>query len=96
MHKNVGGYDRLARFVVGPLLVLLAAAVYGGYLTLASGLLGAVIVWAALIVGAVLLVTAMTQKCPLNSILGINTVRGRRPGGDAPESDTEPATRRPT
>ncbi|ELZ29826.1 hypothetical protein C474_12356 [Halogeometricum pallidum JCM 14848] len=55
MQKNVGGYDRIARLVVGPLLA----------------------------------VTGITQKCPLNRALGIDTYRGETetdvetPGRDA-------------
>ena len=82
MEKNVGGYDRIARFVVGPILVVVGLASFGGLLTLAAGTLGLVLAAVALIVGLVLVTTAVTQKCPLNSVLGLNTYRG----------DTEPAT----
>ena len=90
MEKNVGGYDRIARFVLGPLLVLVAAAGFTGFVTIASGLLGAAVLWIALLVGAVFVVTATTQKCPLNRILGFNTFRGGREkpgGGSEPRSD---------
>ncbi|WP_340100660.1 DUF2892 domain-containing protein [Salinibaculum salinum] len=92
MEKNVGGYDRIARFVLGPLLVVLAVAAYGGYITLASGLLGATIVWAALAIGAVLIVTAATQMCPLNSVFGIDTYRSSAGDGTA-ETDSESESR---
>jgi hypothetical protein len=85
MEKNVGGYDRIAQFILGPALIIVTAAVYGGFITLASGLAGAVVLWAALLVGAVFIVTASTQTCPLNSVLGINTYRG----GDEPAADAE-------
>jgi hypothetical protein len=84
MEKNVGGYDRIARFVVGPLLIVLGLATAGGVLTLATGALGLVVTALALVVGAVLTVTAVTQKCPLNSMLGMNTYDGR---GSAAETD---------
>jgi hypothetical protein len=94
MERNVGGYDRIARFILGPLLVILAAAGFAGYVTVASGLLGAAVLWAALLVGAVFLVTATTQKCPLNRVLGLDTFRGGREGpGD--ESDSAPRGDRP-
>ena len=95
MERNVGGYDRIARFVLGPLLVVLVAAAFGGYVTVASGLFGAAILWAALLVGAVLIVTATTQICPLNSMLGINTYRGQSESAGS-DSETEPRGERPT
>jgi|AntRauTorcE11898_2_1112593.scaffolds.fasta_scaffold126914_1 hypothetical protein len=96
MEKNVGGYDRIARFVLGPLLVVVAVAAYGGYITLASGLIGAAIIWAALAIGVVLIVTAATQKCPLNSVFGLDTYR--RSADDSTtevDSETEPRADRP-
>jgi hypothetical protein len=74
MQKNVGGYDRLARLVLGPILLIGAAAASGGYVTLASGFVGAAIIWVALLVGVVLLVTGVVQVCPLNRVLGIDTL----------------------
>ena len=103
MEKNVGGYDRIARFVVGPLLVIIAVVAYFEVITLASGLLGAALIWAALAVGLVLVVTATTQQCPLNSVLGFDTFRGEdgETSVDADrspvdtETETEPRTGRP-
>ena len=77
MNKNVGGYDRIVRFVVGPVLVLVGAASLVGLITLAAGTLGVVFAAGVLLVGAVLTVTAVTRKCPLNSVLGFDTYRGR-------------------
>jgi hypothetical protein len=93
MEKNVGGYDRKARLVLGPILVVVAVAAFVGLVTLASGFLGAVLIWAALLVGAVFIVTATTQTCPLNSVLGINTYRGE---DDTHEEDTDAGAGRPT
>lgn len=73
MEKNVGGYDRLARFVLGPALILLGGASLGGLVTLAAGTLGLVLGGVVLLVGAILSTTAITQKCPLNSVIGTNT-----------------------
>ena len=62
MKNNVGGMDRIARIVIGAVLVILAATgqigVWGwiGLLPLATGALG----W-----------------CPPYSILGINTCKNR-------------------
>ncbi|MUV59239.1 DUF2892 domain-containing protein [Halogeometricum sp. CBA1124] len=89
MQKNVGGYDRIARLVVGPLLIAVGAAAFGGLFTIAAGTLGLVVAGIALLVGAVLLATGITQKCPLNNVLGIDTFRGKAkketetPGKDA-------------
>jgi hypothetical protein len=41
----------------------------------------------ALLVGLVLATTAVTQKCPLNRSLGLNTYRGEAEAGS---TDTEP------
>ncbi|MDS0296323.1 YgaP family membrane protein [Halogeometricum luteum] len=89
MQKNVGGYDRIARLVVGPLLVVFGAAALGGGITVAAGTLGLALAGIALVVGAVLAVTGVAQKCPLNRALGIDTYRGEAkadaetPGRDA-------------
>lgn len=89
MQKNVGGYDRIARLVVGPLLIVAGAAAFGGLFTIAAGTLGLVVAGIALLVGAILLATGITQKCPLNNALGIDTFRGKTereaetPGKDA-------------
>lgn len=76
MERNVGGYDRIGRYVVGAILVIAAVAGYAGMLRLAVGpvpqTLAAVIL---LVVGAILLVTGYTQKCPINRALGISTLR---------------------
>ena len=87
MEKNVGGSDRLARFVFGPLLVLFAGEVYLEYVTIA-GLLGAGAIWIGLLVGLVFLVTATTRKCPLNAVLGFNTYRGENAGASTGEDET--------
>ena len=76
MQKNVGGLDRTARLVVGPVLLLVALAWLLGALALELWL-GAVV----LLVGAILTVTGLTQKCPANSILGMNTFRSGGPTG---------------
>ncbi|ELZ87594.1 hypothetical protein C453_04549 [Haloferax elongans ATCC BAA-1513] len=76
MEKNVGGYDRIARAILGPVLIIVGAAALAGFLTIAAGTLGLVIAGVALVVGAVLATTAITQKCPLNDALGFNTYEG--------------------
>ncbi|MFC6940423.1 DUF2892 domain-containing protein [Salinirubellus sp. GCM10025818] len=77
MEKNVGGYDRIARFVVGPILVVVGFAAFGGLLTLAAGTVGLALAAVALLVGIVFVTTATIQKCPLNAALGLNTYRER-------------------
>lgn len=87
MNKNVGGYDRLARLLIGPVLILVGIAGYIGWIMVAFGpipqALASVIVFA---VGAILAVTGITQKCPLNKVLGFDTYRQ-----EADESETPPA-----
>ncbi|PCR88989.1 YgaP family membrane protein [Natrinema ejinorense] len=84
MQKNVGGFDRGARIVVGPVLVLIGIAALGGLLSLTAGALGLALAAIALVGGAVLTTTAATQKCPMNARLGIDTYR------DGAESNAEP------
>jgi len=74
MERNVGGNDRIARLVLGPVLIVAALALYFEVLAVA-GLLGAALIVAGLLVGAVLLVTGAVGYCPINRALGRDTVR---------------------
>jgi len=56
--RNLGNLDRIARFVIGALLVLLAV----------TGTIGA---WGW--VGAILVATAFMNFCPIYRVLGIKT-----------------------
>jgi hypothetical protein len=58
MKTNVGGIDRMARIVVGALLILLT-------------LMGTIGVWGW--IGVVPLATGLLKTCPAYSILGFNT-----------------------
>ena len=74
MQKNVGGMDRIARLVVGPVLILVGIAGYAGLLALAVGPVPQALVSViVLLVGAVLLVTGLVQRCPLNRLLRFDT-----------------------
>lgn len=68
--KNVGGVDRIARLVLGGLLVVAAPAGVLGY-----DQLGLMVGLAGLPVGAILLVTGAIQRCPLWAVARINTLR---------------------
>ncbi len=86
MEKNVGGYDRIARLVLGPVLGTVSLAALAGYLSLAIGPLSTGIVAALFgLISLVFIVTGATQKCPLNRALGVNTYRSDRTT-DAAES----------
>lgn len=77
MDKNVGGLDRSARLVLGPILVIVGLAMLAGMFTLGSDLvMGTVVPLVVLVVGAVFSVTGYTQTCPANSILGVDTFQG--------------------
>lgn len=76
MDKNVGGYDRLARFVVGPVLIVVGLTALGGLVSLGTGTVSLAIAAVALLLGVVLTATATTRKCPIHSALGTNTYRG--------------------
>ncbi len=64
MTRNEGTADRVARALLGAVLVALALWSLAGALY-----------WIALIVGIVLLVTAATGFCPAYRLLGIRTCR---------------------
>ena len=59
--RNLGQIDRIARFAIGALLIVLA-------------LMGAIGVWGWL--GAVLVGTAFVNFCPLYRIIGFKTCQG--------------------
>ncbi len=69
MIKNIGSPDRIARLVVGVLLLMLVF--FSGMPLLASGL------WKGIfsIVGLVLIGTALMRFCPLYRLLGVNTCK---------------------
>ncbi|MDG1068328.1 MAG: DUF2892 domain-containing protein [Sulfitobacter sp.] len=67
MTANVGTIDRIARALLGAVLL---------YLAFASGLPlfdGALFKYGAAIVGLVMIVVAATRVCPIYSIFGIKT-----------------------
>jgi len=65
MTPNVGNIDRIARAVVG--VVLLALALFGG--------LTGVGFWLALVVGVAMLGTATMKVCPAYTVLGFKTCK---------------------
>ncbi|MEF8807066.1 YgaP family membrane protein [Natronomonas sp.] len=78
MNKNVGGYDRIGRFVIGAALVIVGIVGYVGMLRVAAGPIPQALMSLILVlIGAILLVTGYIQKCPLNSVLGMNTFKSR-------------------
>lgn len=88
MKKNVGGYDRLARLVFGPVLILASVAGYAGLLAVAFGpvpqALASVVLF---LIGAILVVTGALRTCPINSALGIDTYGGGRAARAEPPAD---------
>lgn len=65
MKKNMGGMDRIVRFIIaGIVLALYFTNVIGG--TLAYVLLG---------LAAILVVTSFMNFCPLYAVLGINSCK---------------------
>jgi Protein of unknown function (DUF2892). len=91
MNKNVGGMDRIARLVFGPILVLVGIAGYVGLLVLAVGPLPQALTSAiVLLVGVILLVTGVIQKCPLNRGLGFNTYRQKKSNESEEPTVTHP------
>lgn len=70
MTMNVGTFDRIARGVIG--LVLLYLAFFSG-LSLFDGVVAK---YAGAIIGVVMLVVSVTRICPLYTVLGIKTCQG--------------------
>jgi len=68
MERNVGGMDRSARLVLGPLLAVVGLAIVLDVVSTSVYLGGALV-----LAGAILLVTGAVQQCPINSLLGVNT-----------------------
>jgi hypothetical protein len=77
MEKNVGGYDRLARLVFGPVLLVVGVAGLAGVLTITAGTTGLLFAGALFVVGSVLVVTGVTQRCALNGLLGRSSYSGQ-------------------
>ncbi|MDY6770166.1 MAG: DUF2892 domain-containing protein [Candidatus Nanohaloarchaea archaeon] len=74
MEQNVGGPDRVLRFILGTALVLGGGAGYVGVVRVAVGPLPQALTSALLVlVGTVLLVTASARRCPCLELLGIDT-----------------------
>jgi hypothetical protein len=68
MERNVGGLDRIARLILGPLVALVGAGVLFGVLA-TNRTVGVVL----LVVGVVLVFTGLTRRCLVHRLLGINT-----------------------
>lgn len=93
MEKNVGGYDRIARLVLGPVLGTISLAALAGFVALGVGPLSTGVVAALFgLVSVVFIVTGLTQQCPLNRALGLDTYRPER-SADTEETDTGEAPR---
>lgn len=70
MQKNVGGLDRTARIVVGPLLLVAAVAAFTGLLAVGT-VVGAV----SLVAGMLMVVIGTTQNCPAHKLTGMDTTQ---------------------
>lgn len=69
MRINVGTPDRMARLVIGTVLVMLPIA--SGLALFANPMW----LWASIVAGAVLIVTALVRLCPLYAVLGLSTCK---------------------
>ncbi len=72
IRKNVGGFDRAARLVLGPLMLVSGLLLFGGLRGEGGGL-------AIALVGLLGLATGASGYCPLYVPLGISTARARKP-----------------
>lgn len=71
MSINVGTPDRIARIIIGAVLVLLP------FLSGLAIFANPVWLWASVIVGAVLIVTGLFRFCPLYAAFGMSTCKVR-------------------
>ncbi|WP_232701525.1 YgaP family membrane protein [Halobacterium wangiae] len=81
----MGGVDRLLRLIVGPALLVVAAAELLGAIVL-----GPIAFAASVVVGAILTITGLTQKCPMNQLIGLNTFRREKTETETEPVDVEP------
>jgi hypothetical protein len=65
--QNVGSPDRIARLIIGALLIL--APFVTGWELFANPLL----MWGSVVVGAILAATAVFSFCPIYAALGLST-----------------------
>ncbi|WP_254839579.1 YgaP family membrane protein [Natronomonas marina] len=78
MEKNVGGYDRIARLVIGAVALVAGVLGYAGMVRVAVGPVPQALMALILaLIGVILLVTSYTRTCPINSVLGVNTYKTR-------------------
>ncbi|MCT9095996.1 DUF2892 domain-containing protein [Haloarchaeobius sp. HME9146] len=76
MERNVGSTDRLVRLALGAVLLVAAAVVAAGVVSLGSGTVATVVAPLLLaVVGLVMLVTGYTQSCPAYGLIGMRTLR---------------------
>ncbi len=69
MRANVGSPDRIARIIIG--IVLIVAAFIPALPLGANPILQ----WGSVVVGAVLIVTALVRFCPLYTLFGFSTCK---------------------
>ena len=70
MTANVGNFDRIARLVIGALLV--------AWPWLGHGMMmgaGGPLRWIGLVAGIVLILTALSGTCPAYRLMGVNTCK---------------------
>jgi hypothetical protein len=70
MTANVGSFDRIARLVIGALLVIWPWLGHGMMMGV-----GGPLRWIGLIAGIVLIVTALMGTCPIYRLMGVNTCK---------------------
>ena len=66
---NVGSFDRIARIVVGAIMIALP------YLYTSTLWASPFWRWAILLIGLVLVATALVRFCPLYRLIGVNTCK---------------------
>lgn len=67
MKNNVGGMDRIGRFALGAVLLLVG-------LLVEMEMIWRIVV---LVIAAIALLTAIVRFCPVNAMLGINTCESK-------------------
>ncbi len=73
--QNVGGSERVARGVIGPLAIGIGVGSLAGLVAVVGGLAGTVVSVILVLAGLRMCQTAITQRCYMNAVLGRDSCR---------------------
>ncbi|PRX57182.1 YgaP family membrane protein [Flagellimonas meridianipacifica] len=68
MKKNMGGLDRVVRFIVAAIIAVL-------YFT---GTISGIFAYVLLVLGVIFVLTSFVSFCPLYALVGLNTCKAKK------------------